>query len=105
MALSQNFLVSSEPTLFLQVPDDGPAGKLLKLMDRHPYRPGHIHLIIKAAGFKPITTQIFDGDSQYLENDSVFAVKDSLTVTFKERKNDPQARWELQYDIALAPEE
>lgn len=28
------------------IPDDGPAGKLLKLLDRHPYRPAHIHLIV-----------------------------------------------------------
>lgn len=28
------------------VPNDGPAGKLLELMDRHPYRPAHIHLIV-----------------------------------------------------------
>lgn len=28
------------------VPYDGPAGKLLKLMDKHPYRPAHIHLIV-----------------------------------------------------------
>lgn len=24
----------------------GPAGKLLTLLDRHPYRPAHIHLIV-----------------------------------------------------------
>ena len=29
------------------IPDDGPAGKLLKLMDRHPMRPAHIHLIVR----------------------------------------------------------
>jgi catechol 1,2-dioxygenase len=28
------------------VPDDGPAGELLKMMDRHPFRPAHIHLIV-----------------------------------------------------------
>lgn len=28
------------------IPFDGPAGKLLQLMDRHPYRPAHIHLIV-----------------------------------------------------------
>jgi len=28
------------------VPDDGPAGKVLKLMDRHPFRPAHIHIIV-----------------------------------------------------------
>ena len=30
-----------------QVPNDGPAGKLLELMDRHPFRPAHIHLIVR----------------------------------------------------------
>ena len=29
------------------IPDDGPAGKLLHLLDRHPYRPAHIHLIVR----------------------------------------------------------
>ncbi|KAK3704135.1 hypothetical protein LTR37_013975 [Vermiconidia calcicola] len=86
------------------VPFDGPAGKLLQLMDRHPYRPAHIHLIALGDGYKPITTQIFDKESKYLDNDSVFAVKDSLTVEFVPRKgNDSMARSELQYDILMAP--
>ncbi|KAI1845952.1 hypothetical protein JX265_011152 [Neoarthrinium moseri] len=84
------------------VPEDGPAGKLLKLMDRHTFRPAHIHLIAIAEGHKPITTQIFDDKSDYLDNDSVFAVKDDLTVTFVPRKNDPQAQWELEYNLSLA---
>ena len=28
------------------IPDDGPAGKLIKLLDRHPWRPAHIHFIV-----------------------------------------------------------
>jgi catechol 1,2-dioxygenase len=28
------------------VPDDGPAGKMLQLMDRHPFRPAHIHILV-----------------------------------------------------------
>lgn len=28
------------------VPDDGPAGELLGMLDRHPFRPAHIHLIV-----------------------------------------------------------
>jgi catechol 1,2-dioxygenase len=28
------------------IPDDGPGGKLLKLLDRHPMRPAHIHFIV-----------------------------------------------------------
>lgn len=54
-------------------------------------------------GYKPITTQIFDKDSDYLTDDSVFAVKDSLVVEFKPRKDDPQATFELKYDISMAP--
>ena len=54
-------------------------------------------------GYKPVTTQIFDKDSKYLEDDSVFAVKDSLTVEFVPRKGDSEAALALQYDIQLAP--
>lgn len=86
------------------VPDDGPAGKLLAMLDRHPWRPAHIHLIVQAEGFSPITTQIFDSDCKYLDNDSVFAVKDSLRVVFQPRKGDPKAKFDLEYNISLAPE-
>jgi len=85
------------------IPDDGPSGKLLGLLGRHPYRPAHIHLIVEAEGYKPITTQIFDKDSKYLNDDTVFAVKDDLTVEFVPRKGDSQAEWELKYDVNLAP--
>ena len=30
------------------IPYDGPAGKLLQLLDRHPMRPAHIHFIVSA---------------------------------------------------------
>lgn len=54
-------------------------------------------------GYKPITTQIFDKDSKYLDDDSVFAVKDSLVVEFMPREGDSQAKKELKYDIMVAP--
>jgi catechol 1,2-dioxygenase len=56
-----------------------------------------------ADGYKSITTQIFDSETEYLDNDSVFAVKDGLTVNFTPRKGDSKAPWELQYDISMAP--
>lgn len=86
----------------LQVPNDGPAGQLLELLDRHVYRPAHLHFMVIAEGYKRVVTQIFDCDSQYLGNDSVFAVKDSLTVTFVPRKDDPLAAAELEFDMSLA---
>ncbi|KAK3197508.1 hypothetical protein GRF29_216g401333 [Pseudopithomyces chartarum] len=56
------------------IPFDGPAGKILQALDRHPYRPAHIHFIITAPGYKPIVTQIFDRNSKYIEDDAVFAM-------------------------------
>jgi catechol 1,2-dioxygenase len=34
-----------KPTAY-SLPTDGPAGVLLKLLDRHPMRPAHIHLMV-----------------------------------------------------------
>jgi len=85
------------------IPFDGPAGKLLQLLDRHPYRPAHIHFIVLAEGYKPITTQIFDKTSKYLDDDSVFAVKDSLVVEFLPREGDEKAKRQLNYNIHMAP--
>lgn len=30
------------------IPNDGPAGRLLQLMDRHPFRPAHIHFLVRS---------------------------------------------------------
>lgn len=54
-------------------------------------------------GYKPITTQIFDKDSKYLDDDSVFAVKDSLVVDFVPLEGDSTAKKQLKYDVLMAP--
>ncbi|KAL5869302.1 hypothetical protein ACKVWC_010048 [Pyricularia oryzae] len=84
------------------VPYDGPAGEVLQLLDRHPYRPAHIHIIAGNEEYSPLTTQIFDKSSKYLVDDSVFAVKDDLVVDFKPVEGNPKATLELVYDILLA---
>ncbi|KAF1842853.1 aromatic compound dioxygenase [Cucurbitaria berberidis CBS 394.84] len=84
------------------IPFDGPAGKVLQALDRHPFRPAHIHFLITAPGYKPIVTQIFDRKSKYIDDDSVFAVKDSLIVDFLPFHGDPRADFELPYDFKLA---
>ncbi|KAL0931766.1 catechol -dioxygenase 1 [Colletotrichum truncatum] len=83
------------------VPGDGPGGKILKLLDRHPYRPAHLHFIVSADGYRPLTTQLFDSEDKYLENDSVFAVKKDLVVVYKPSESDPKAAWTLDYDFVL----
>jgi len=66
---------------------------------------------LRADGYQPLITHIFDPDDPYINSDAVFGVKKSLLAGFK-RVNDPErARkhgfddefWEVEYDFALAP--
>lgn len=61
-----------------QIPYDGAAGELLNYMGHHPWRPGHIHFLIQKEGYKTLVSQIYDSETEYLDNDSVFAVKEEL---------------------------
>lgn len=67
---------------YYAIPDDGPVGKLLRALGRHPYRPAHFHYIIEADGFESLTTHIFDPDDPYINSDAVFGVKESLMAKF-----------------------
>ena len=64
------------------IPTDGPIGRLLGATGRHPYRPAHIHFIVSAPGYEPVTTHVFVAESLYLDSDAVFAVKQSLIAEF-----------------------
>jgi hydroxyquinol 1,2-dioxygenase len=72
---------SIRPT-FYPVPTDGPVGSMLRKMGRHPYRPGHIHMIVSAPGHEPVTTHLFVAESEYLDSDAVFGMKESLVAKF-----------------------
>lgn len=72
---------SIRPT-FYPVPTDGPVGRMLRKMGRHPYRPGHIHMIVSAPGHLPATTHLFVAGSPYLDSDAVFGMKESLVAQF-----------------------
>ncbi len=63
---------------FYPIPDDGPVGQLLAATGRHPNRPAHLHFIVAAEGYRPVTTHVFVADSPYLDSDAVFGVKESL---------------------------
>ena len=60
------------------IPVDGPVGELLGSTGRHPYRPAHLHFLVSAPGYRPVTTHAFIADSPYLDSDAVFGVKESL---------------------------
>lgn len=65
------------------VPTDGPVGRMLRKMGRHPMRPGHIHMIVSAPGCHAVTTHLFAAGSEYLDSDAVFGVKESLVTGFR----------------------
>ncbi|AVA16171.1 intradiol ring-cleavage dioxygenase [Sphingopyxis sp. MG] len=68
---------------FYPIPYDGPVGKLLKAVDRHPNRAAHLHFIVTAPGFEQVITHIFTPDCPYLPEDAVFGVKRELVAEFR----------------------
>ena len=95
---------------YYPIPHDGPVGQLLDDLGRHPNRPAHLHFIMKADGFQPLITHIFDPDDPYINSDAVFGVKKSLLAELKRVKDPERARqldfagdfWEIEYDFVLA---
>ena len=91
------------------IPVDGPVGKMMLTLGRHPYRPAHTHMIVAAPGHQTVTTHLFVKGDPYLESDAVFAVKDSLVVDFvphepgvaPDGKKMDQAWWSVDYDFGL----
>ena len=93
------------------IPDDGPVGQLLRTLGRHPFRPAHIHLLISADGFAPVTTHLFVKGDPYLDSDAVFGTKDSLVVDFVRHDSGEEAAsyhvtvpfYRVEYDFVLKP--
>ena len=101
---------SIRPT-FYPVPTDGPVGQMLRKMGRHPYRPGHVHMIVSAPGHLPATTHLFVAGSRYLDSDAVFGMKESLVAQFERHPAGPGPDGErldtpfytVSYDFRLRP--
>jgi hydroxyquinol 1,2-dioxygenase len=65
------------------IPSDGPVGKMLSAMGRHPWRPAHLHFMITAQGYEPLITHIFRAGGPYLDSDAVFGVRSSLIADWE----------------------
>jgi len=81
---------------YYPIPDDGPVGKMLRAVDRHPNRAAHLHFIVQAPGYQQVITHIFTPDCPYLNGDTVFGVKRELIADFKDVDNVALA---AEYDI------
>ncbi|RAR50699.1 hydroxyquinol 1,2-dioxygenase [Paraburkholderia unamae] len=62
------------------IPHDGPVGKLLEALGRHPWRPAHLHFMIEAPGFETLITHVFRDGDRYLDSDVVFGVRSTLVA-------------------------
>ena len=76
------YVVRTVRPVYYAIPTDGPVGRMLRATNRHPWRPAHVHFVVSADGYEPVTTHLFDDVDPYLDSDTVFAVKDSLICTF-----------------------
>ncbi|PPQ89889.1 hypothetical protein CVT25_004811 [Psilocybe cyanescens] len=63
------------------IPEDGPAARLVLALGRHIFRPAHLHVLVTAPGYEPLTTQLYFKGDPYLTSDVAFGVKSSLIVT------------------------
>lgn len=95
---------------YYPIPNDGPVGRMLEHLGRHPNRPAHLHYIIKADGYETLITHIFDPDDPYIHSDAVFGVKHSLLAAFRRVEDPGRAAdygfsdrfWEVNHDFVLA---
>ncbi|MEP2532190.1 dioxygenase [Shimia sp.] len=98
------------------VPDDGPVGDILRAAGRHPWRPSHLHYIVSADGFRNLVTEVFPDDDPYLDQDTVFGVRDDLVMTYVKQPagsfpdgfalsgSVAEAYSRVDFDLVLAPE-
>jgi hydroxyquinol 1,2-dioxygenase len=94
---------------YYPIPDDGPVGRMLAALGRHPNRAAHIHFIITAPGYDTVITHIFAPDCRYLTEDAVFGVKDELVGELRRVTDPGQAKamdlqapaWRIDWDFIL----
>lgn len=93
------------------IPHDGPVGRMLEALGRHPWRPAHLHFMIQAPGYETLITHVFRDGDQYLDSDAVFGVRSTLITDWVRREpgaapdgilmNEPF--YSLDYDFVLNP--
>jgi catechol 1,2-dioxygenase len=96
---------------YYPIPFDGPVGKMLKALGRHPNRAAHLHFIIDAPGYDRVVTHIFEPTCPYLAEDAVFGVKQTLVADFQLVNDPEQAKalkvnnpfWSVEWNVTLAP--
>ena len=85
---------------------------MLNYAKRNVWRPAHLHVRIEAAGYETLTTELFIDGDEYLDDDAVFGVKDSLVLKWELNDSAEEAEkagiWapfcDIENDIVLHPQ-
>jgi hydroxyquinol 1,2-dioxygenase len=95
------------------IPHDGPVGRMLEAVGRHPWRPAHLHFMITSPEHETLITHVFRNDDQYLDSDAVFGVRSTLLAEWQ--RHEPGVApdgtkmeipfYTLEYDFVLNPAE
>lgn len=75
------------------IPHDGPVGKMLEALRRHPFRPAHMHFLISKEGWDTLVTSLYIKGDKYETSDAVFGVKSGLVVEVGELEEGEGARY------------
>jgi len=85
-----------------QIPADGPTGWFIDSYGGHPWRPAHLHLMVKHPGYREITTQLYFEGGEWVENDVATAVKPELMLN---PQPNAEGTHEVTYNFALDKED
>ncbi|TDD15621.1 catechol 1,2-dioxygenase [Kribbella turkmenica] len=83
-----------------QIPTDGPTGAMIAAAGWHPWRPAHLHLMVRADGHRQVTTQLYFDGGDWLDSDVASATKDELVLA-PDRRDD--GSYAVSYDFELEP--
>lgn len=116
VASDGTFAFSTVRPVAYTVPDDGPAGDMLRALGRNAWRPAHLHMIVQAPGHRPLITEFFPEDDKHLDGDAVFGVRAGLVLPFRRvadradlpknlaaRDSLPMPVWTARLDLTLPP--
>ncbi|HVV08531.1 catechol 1,2-dioxygenase [Amycolatopsis sp.] len=83
-----------------RIPTDGPTGGLIEAAGWHPWRPAHLHLIVRAPGHRNITTQLYFQGGRWVDDDVAQATKPELVL---DPRPGDDGKLRARYDFVLEP--
>ncbi|KAG2732199.1 hypothetical protein G9P44_004616 [Scheffersomyces stipitis] len=93
-----SFVIKATKPVPYPIPHDGPVGKLLQKLERHPYRPAHIHFIIEKEGYDSLVTALYHRGDPYETSDAVFGVKTPLLFELDRIGKDRAEKYGMKQD-------